>query len=302
MNGKNENKSTYGLYLMLLLTIFLLYSSLTINKVTNVTALQIFSFKLTGLSLTLLNTLVIVFPYLVLFWLIISKFYSNYLKNVFSKKYFNYIFILLVATLVLILILYNPNAPAQANPISGSDNSTSSGGLSKSTTTTTTATSNSTQMIINHGSNLLGNINFELIMIIMLFFVTILILLLLVRTKSYFKSSNKDLNANEKEINPAATMDPYKNDIIHEYLKISSILESMGINPDFSLTPIEFDNETKNDLNIREIETITYYYELARFSEEKITEEMYRHFHETLDEIYNAIHKTREQDDTENKG
>ena len=77
--------------------------------------------------------------------------------------------------------------------------------------------------------------------------------------------------------------------MITEYLKISQELESNGINPDFSLTPMEFEDETVLNLNIDEIRKITYYYELARFSNRPITNAELEDFTNILNDLYERL-------------
>ena len=67
---------------------------------------------------------------------------------------------------------------------------------------------------------------------------------------------------------------------------VSNLLESKGINPDFSLTPIEFHDETINIFDLKEFEIITYYYELARFSDQMISEIDFKNFKTNLEKIY----------------
>ena len=94
--------------------------------------------------------------------------------------------------------------------------------------------------------------------------------------------------------------------IISSYLYASRILEELGANDDYSLTPIEFQNDVKNKFRNEEnywsqFPELTYWYEVARFSSENIPEKAVKEVNEAVNRLNKLVNKVFDNITTQNK-
>ena len=292
-----KNNTLNKLYLFSFLTYFtilILYSNASLNKTSFGNGIQIINFKLAGTTSNFLQNVIILLPYVVLLFLFIITFlyYSSFINGVNRRRVFR--FFLLIAFIITFFYFLGPqtfNQSSQTTSPTPILTNTTTSTLTTTTTSRTPATfseSNPINTSNNKNINQLMQFNFLLASILTLFFLGILGLLFFIRTKLNSETT-KNIPNPKQNFKTLEELDRFKNEIIVEYLKLSNILEKMGVNPDFSLTPFEFHDETQLNLNFNEFEIITYYYERARFSQNKITEEEYRLFQTNLKIIYDKI-------------
>ena len=273
-------------------TILILYSNASLNKVSFSSGIQIFNFKLTGTTAIILQNVIIILPYVVLFFLLIISFlyYSRFITGENRRRAFR--FFLAIGFVFILFYFLGPHIfdySSQTNSSSPIQFGNSTSTLTTATTSRTTVSSESSISSSNNKNNdPLMQLNSLFAGLIILFFLGILVSLFSIRTKLDSKNT-KDIPPSTQNFRSLEELDRFKNEIIVEYLKLSNILEKMGVNPDFSLTPIEFHDETQLNLNFKEFEIITYYYERARFSKNKITEEEFHFFQTNLKIIYDKI-------------
>jgi hypothetical protein len=104
--------------------------------------------------------------------------------------------------------------------------------------------------------------------------------------KKIVKSKYKELKFRDK---------PRKH-IITSYLYASKILEKLGANNDFSLTPIEFSDDVKHKFKDRksywnELPELTYWYEVARFSDENIPDTAIKEVDDAIQRLHGIVNK-----------
>ena len=302
------NKLNYKWELLLYITTFsLLYlifnGTYTFSKPLS-SFFSIFTFRLTGLPYTLLRDLILVAPYIVLIIILILVFlhFSNLIKARSIRRSLKFVslFLLLSGPIFILSAIVNP-PPIDRNNIfpqkstttttTGTTNvtSTSFTELNSTSTTSTNITSNTNSHSTNNPLVVNPNINQGLFNII-IFLALILLLGFFIRNLQTGKTLNGDGNNDQdSNLKQFQKQDAIRRFMITEYLKISQELESNGINPDFSLTPMEFEDETVLNLNIDEIRKITYYYELARFSNRPITNAELEDFTNILNDLYERL-------------
>ncbi|MFW9930407.1 MAG: hypothetical protein ACFFD1_13505 [Candidatus Thorarchaeota archaeon] len=84
--------------------------------------------------------------------------------------------------------------------------------------------------------------------------------------------------------------------IIACYLQASKVFEKLGANSDFSLTPYEFVTEVESTFRSEErfwqkFPELTYWYEVARFSESEIPDKAVTEVNEAMDRLRDLIDK-----------
>ena len=266
---------------------------------------SLFSFQLTGLPYTLLRDLILIVPYIVLLFILIMVFlhFSNLIKTRSIRRSLKFIslFLLLSGPIFLVNAIVNP-PPIDYNispQKTTTTNTTTTTTTDVNTTYSTGSNSNTkTSSDINSkngpstgsGNPLVVNPNINQGLFNILIFLALLLLLgFFIRSLQSTRNldiGDKNLNSNLKEF---SRQDSIREFIIREYLQLSQELEMKGINPDFSLTPMEFEDETVLNLNIDEIRKITFYYELARFSKRPITQAELEDFTAILKDLYERL-------------
>lgn len=303
MFKKIDYKKELGLYLAIFVLIYLLYNnSYFVINPTNLIK-PIINFQLGGLLNELLKDIFLIIPYLVfaavLFYVI--KHFANLIKDKNIRRILKAVslFILVFGSLSFAFYVIQPQykkADQQSPP-----NTSTSTLTSTNTTTTTNTTSSSTTP--NNSTYPSHSITFTppsivslqipdyfyQILNILSLFVILFVLFIFIRSfRPYLFRNTKWENdqKTQKNLKNIENLDLNRQTIIQEYLKLSKELEIKGINPDFSLTPVEFGNEAIFNLNIEQFKEITFYYELARFSNSPISTKELQEFKSLIDEIY----------------
>lgn len=179
---------------------------------------------------------------------------------------------------------YNSSPTSAASQYSTSSTSVSSGA---GNLISSSAVSNSNPNPAGSTIIPIGNYGSFNILILVLILVALVLVILVSR---FYRQNFKGIAIlkPERKIDKIQ-YDSIKLNVINEYLKLSKLLEEKGINPDFSLTPIEFDSETKVKLRLSEFQTITYYYELARFSADSLSTKDIEIFEGHVKAMYDKI-------------
>lgn len=264
-------------YIALLFCFFIIFSN-SFKEILIFNITPLYSFPVPDYILNLIDIVLTFTPYAFLFVLAIFMLarYSYSIKRIKFLSVVKFvIFLVCLLTILVILLSFMPAAPNVQRP------NVAAGG--NTTTTTTSPHSQSTAPLPNLQSN---NEYFNLIFV---FIAGIVVLIVIFTSRNVIKHEDNGTDKPKKKEEFKRIFDPVKNEIIEKYLRVSKYLEDRGINPDYSLTPIEFDTETKVKLKLKEFENITYYYELARFSENPFTEEDYKTFQDNLDILYEKV-------------
>ena len=296
MKKLNTPKSPYFYYLLIILVIYALYSNVNQSNNTIFSLFSFYSFKLIGIPSTLLQFIVTIFPY-VIFLLLCLFIIRNYTRITKSAKFRLNLSLILGVLIVIIFIVMSPYSHLPTTNNKATLTTTNPyllpGNLDKSSSSA--LTSNTTQTLV---SNIFSNknglsFNNDLTKVLAFFALLLILLILLRSSKSLFKEFNSEIEPSNKTQDTPMVNDPIRIRIMADYLKISQLLESKGINPDFSLTPVEFENETLINLQLNEFVKVTYYYELARFSKQPITEQDYNIFQSCSRNIYTYLSNVR---------
>ena len=275
---------------MVFLVFLLLYSNFFTPDTSIFNINPFFQAKITELSSQNANTLIIYFPYLVIIGLVLYAVLrtARQLDHGVYRRTFR-IALLGIAVIILFLSGSNPNVSNKGLPFLSAVFSSSS-----STSTSTSTSSSTSQVPVHNYSSVTPIGNFDAFNIILLLLVLAGFVLIFLVSRIVLNPIKKNIIMKSDNKQTMERYDPLKSNIIAEYLKLSEILESKGINPDYSLTPVEFDAETQTNFVLKEFELITYYYEMARFSSTDISDHEYSIFQENLEKIYTAINKLKE--------
>ena len=274
MKTLGDLKKSYLYYTVILICFFIVFTN-SYDKTTNFNISPIYSFQLPDFFLFLIYLVISFSPYIFIFALIyfIVARYTHKIKRIQFLTVVRGAIVIFLVFLFLLLLLSlartNVQNPTRVPP------------LQVTSQTTTTALSSSTSYVANN--------NIEVINLIFILIAASILVLILFSTRTVLKNEEIIKKKIKKVETVTRTYDPIKNDIIRDYLKMSEYLESKGIDPDFSLTPVEFDNDTRIKLKLKEFEIITYYYELSRFSEQPLSEEDYKTFQNYLDILYKKV-------------
>lgn len=270
--------------------------------------------------LDLLAVIVCILVILITFVLFISSFNFQNIKRSFrfishsTKKFLDIVlhnsrfqFTVLLIIVVFILGMYItalfPNFPQTTSPTTTTTTTSPLGGNS-TTSSIVSSVSNPTTSLpeqpstpacvapcstISIPSNLFNLISAYIVFIFIgLFLLSIAVLRLRSHRSNTTISSSESATSKKVE-----NRDKNRESIITSYLRASAYLEQLGADKRFSLTPQEFEDNVK--VHLREIWTkfprITYFYELARFSEQPMSESALREFNDLIAEFYNELNQ-----------
>lgn len=295
MPNNFQSKKIYFSYVLAFLLFLLLYSSYYSQNSSLFGLKPLFQAQIADLYPQNITNFIISLPYYLIiallgFLLILGfkradKEYKAYLRRMIRFIGMG------IGTILLFLTLsyFGPKSFSNPSFIPG-NNSTS--------TSTTSVTSSTTSIVSSAGGNPnpgsisatiipagnYGNLNVLILVLL------VVVLLLVVLASRLYRQNFKGMTISKPKRQPDKIhYDQLKLSIINEYLKLSKVLEEKGINPDFSLTPIEFDTETKANLKLTEFQTVTYYYELARFSADSLSPEDLEIFEKNVKAVYDKI-------------
>jgi hypothetical protein len=295
MNQKKE----FFIYFFTFFLVFLIYSSESLNSQSILSLKPLLRFKLDNFLVDIIEIIAISIPYLIAIVLVISMifYFSNLVKKPSIRKF------LKLASLILIVIglsvlskeLTGGQSP-QNLPITFTNESESFSSMPDDTVTVSSTNQNTNSKTITYvpessqNTNVNNFLDFNQDLVkFLIFFLAILFIFLFIRSSKTNRNIHHPANVDQSFNKSIRKNDSHRKFIIEEYLKISKLLEFNGINPDFSLTPVEFENETIKNLKITEIAKITYYYELARFSDISIESNEIEDFTFTIHEINRKI-------------
>ena len=305
MLNRIDNKKELIIYFSIFVLIYLLYHSsfTTLNQPGFIK--PVIKFELNGLLFAILKDIFIIIPYFVFVFILIMVIYhfARLVKNNRLRLYLRILslLILIVGSILLGFQIIQPSVNSNSALTSTSSSTTTTTTATTNTTTTTTSSNISITSSLpnNTRTNLPPNV-FKLVIpgfiyqIINIFSIFIILLVLLFFIRS-FKTNRltglKKISKQSQTHKVVVISDANRKSIINEYLKLSNELESRGISEDYSLTPMEFRNETILNLNINQIHKVTFYYELARFSNEPISKEDFLEFQTLVNEIYAKLLK-----------
>lgn len=178
---------------------------------------------------------------------------------------------------------------------SGFTNSTGTGSNSETTSTTTTTTTSTTPSVpvtrVGDAPEILVKItellaNYFVFVFVAIFFVLLFVLRMKPRTpiQDVRKRGKKAIDRIYRH-----ERDKPRKHIIARYLEASALLEQMGADRDYSLTPKEFENDVKTRFTEdfwSKFPELTDWYEVARFSNEQIPDSIIQVIDEEMERIY----------------
>ena len=296
MNFISFLKKHHFYYILILLAIYLLFIGFKTDKNLIFNIIPIFTFQLPESFKNYFKTISIAFPYfmIVLLLIITLIYYSRFINTTKLKRTFQIVNLIILG---IILLMFAPFSQALVPNFSGSTNIPSFQTYVPGSTTSQSSSSSSssfssestTGVMINVSHQNFSNFNSGILNIFFLLVIIFILILLVRASKVIIKTSNKKPSPKKDRERKLVLDSTLKTTIIFEYLKLSRILESRGINPDFSLTPVEFENDTIYKLKLKEMNIITTYYELARFSSHTMTEHDFEVFKSNLESIYEYL-------------
>lgn len=108
-------------------------------------------------------------------------------------------------------------------------------------------------------------------MIPVLVIISLLVIFSLLRLRTNYHQISYNKSREQLKMSKYRHTNPIRTEILKNYIEISDFLEHKGVDPDFSLTPHEFEYDANEKFEfIRELfEKITQIYEQARFNDMK---------------------------------
>lgn len=304
------------LYIAIFVLIYLLYNnSFFLVNPTNLIK-PLLQFQLGGLLYDFFRYIFIILPYFIYAAILVFviKHFANLIKDKSIRRILKVLslFILLFGVLIIGFDIAQPQIRKNtSNPVTTTTKTTTGTNTTSTNTTTSSSGITASKTSITYPSftpTLPSSISLQIpnyfyqVLNILSLLIILFVLFIFIRSfQPYLFRNIKRDNQDSKQVKLKKIdgLDFNRQMIFQEYLKLSSELEMKGINPDFSLTPLEFGNEAINNLEINEFRKITYYYELARFSNSPISIEEYREFESLVKEIYiNLINKLDEGKNT----
>lgn len=300
MLNKIDHKKELVLYSALFLLVYLLFNGS--YKITKPIGLNpIVQFQLTGLLASIIKVIFIFVPFVVagILLIAVTLWFANFIRTPSLRRSLKIIsIVILVGGLFVIGNDFFGAKPQPNNNINPGPTTTTSTATSTTTGTNSSETNTNGTLSTSSGINstipsfkstnpLQVNTSLNKVLINILLLLAVIILSVFV-IRSFRSSKSANFARKKKDTNTYKDLrekDANSEYIIKEYLQISEELESKGINPDYSLTPVEFENETVINLNVNEIQKITFYYEMARFSDNKISDQDLQMFKEYISHI-----------------